>query len=199
GWSRERSSAHLAPPQIQPLIGFPKPWSPGPNGAVTADVVHAAIASEADFARYKGQLKGKIVLSQPSRAVRMLEGPFIVRMDGELAREAETTPIPAQRGRGAGRGGVPAGGQAAAGEETADQAAAAGRGQAAQLFQMKLRQFYKDEGVVAVFDRGSDADTANVGSNLSVYQQHPDGGTIFPGTVPRTATAAVPQVTLAVE
>src|SRR5262249_53296182 len=198
-WSLERVSAHMIGPQIRPIIASPKTWPPGTAGVVSAEVVRATIATEADFARYKGQLKGKIVLSQPSRAVRMLEGPFIVRMDGELAKEAETTPIPAQRGRGAGRGGVPAGGQAAAGEETADQAAAAGRGQAAQLFQMKLRQFYKDEGVVAVFDRGSDADTANVGSNLSVYQQHPDGGTIFPGTVPRTATAAVPQVTLAVE
>ena len=50
-----------------------------------------------------------------------------------------------------------------------------------------------------MFDRGSDADTANMGSNLSVNQQHPDGGTIFPGSVNRTAPASVPQVTLAVE
>jgi carboxypeptidase Q len=186
-WSLERFSAHLIEPQIQPIIGFPKTWSPGTDGVVSAEVVRATIASEADFARYKGQLKGKIVLSQPSRAVRMLEGPFIVRMDGDLAREAETTPIPAQRGR-AGRG---------AADDAADQPA--GRGQAAQQFQAKLLQFYKDEGVIAVFDRGSDSDTANMGSNLSVNQQHPDGGTIFPGTVPRTAAASVPQVTLAVE
>ena len=38
-----------------------------------------------------------------------------------------------------------------------------------------------------------------MGSGLSVNQQHPDGGTIFPGTVNRTAAAGVPQVTLAVE
>jgi Zn-dependent M28 family amino/carboxypeptidase len=50
-----------------------------------------------------------------------------------------------------------------------------------------------------VFDRGSDSDTANMGSSLSVNQQHPDGGTIFPGTVNRAAVAGVPQVTLAVE
>jgi Zn-dependent M28 family amino/carboxypeptidase len=127
----------------------------------------------------------------------MLEGPFIVRMDGDLAKEAMTTPVPAQRGRGAGRADAPAAGQTAAADETADQPGG-GRGQAAQ-FQAKLLQFYKDEGVVAVFDRGSDADTANMGSNLSVNQQHPDGGTIFPGTVNRTAAAGVPQVTLAVE
>ena len=193
-WSLDRFSAHLISPQIQPLIGFPKTWSPGTDGAVSADVVRVAIATDADFAKYHGQLKGKIVLAQPARAVRMLEGPFIVRMDGELAKEAETTPVPAQRGRG-GRGGAPAGGR---GDTAADDDQPGGRGQA-QQFQEKLQQFYKDEGVVAVFDRGSDADTANMGSNLSVNQQHPDGGTVFPGTVTRTLAVAVPQVTLAVE
>ncbi len=202
-WSLVRFSAHMVDPQIQPLIGFPKTWSVGTDGPVTADVVRATLATDADLAKYKGQLKGKIVLSQPLRAVRMLEGPFIVKMDGDLAKEAETTPIPAQRGRG-GRGGGAAGrgGDAPAAGAPADDPAAdqpAGRGGAGAQFQQRLQQFYKDEGVVAVFDRGSDTDMANMGSNLSVNQQHPDGGTIFPGSVNRTAPASVPQVTLAVE
>src|SRR4029078_5777560 len=199
-WSLERFGAHLVAPQIQPLIGFPKTWSPGTDAVFTADVVRASIASEADFAKYRGQLKGKIVLAQPARAVRMLEGPFIVHMDEALTEEAETTPIPAERGRG-GRGADPAGagrGGEAPGAEPNDQPT--GRGNAAQQFQARLQQFYKDEGVVAVFDRGSDSDTAAMGSDLSVQQQHPDGGTIFPGTVNRTtALTGVPQVTLAVE
>jgi carboxypeptidase Q len=202
GWSIVRFSAHMIEPQIQPLIGLPKTWSPGTDGPVTADVVRVSIATEADFAKYKGQLKGKIVLGQPARAVRMLEGPFIVRMDEALTKEAETTPIPAQRGGG--RGGRPStsSGQAApaaadpASETSAEQPA--GRGGAAQ-FPQRLQQFYNDEGVVAVFDRGSDTDTSNMGSGLSVNQQRPDGGTIFPGTVNRTAPSGVPQVTLAVE
>jgi hypothetical protein len=203
-WSLARFSAHMVDPQIQPLIGFPRTWSVGTEGPVTAEVVRATLATDADLAKYKGQLKGKIVLSQPSRVVRMLEGPFIVRMDGDLAKEAETTPIPAQRGRG-GRGGGGAGGgrggdaraAGAPADDPADQPA--GRGGAAAQFQQRLLQFFKEEGVVAVLDRGSDADTANMGSNLSVNQQRPDGGTIFPGSVNRTAAASVPQVTLAVE
>ena len=195
-WSIVRFSAHLIEPRIQPLIGLPKTWSPGTDGAVTADVVRTAIATEADFAKYAGQLKGKIVLAQPARAVRMLEGPFIVRMDGELGREAETTPVPAQRGRGA-AGAGPAGRGAAAGDETpGDPPAGGGRG---QQFLARVQQFYKEQGVVAVFDRGSDADTTNMGSGLSVNQQRPDGGTVFPGTVNRTAPEGVPQITLAVE
>jgi carboxypeptidase Q len=197
GWSLVRFSAHMIAPRIQPLIGFPKTWSVGTDGPVSGDVVRTTIATDADFAKYKGQLKGKIVLSQPSRAVRMLEGPFIVKMDGDLAKEAETTPIPAQRGRG-GRGGAGRGGARGA-DATADPAGDQPPGQAAQQFQQRVQQFYKDEGVVAVFDRGSDADTANMGSGLSVDQQHPDGGTVFPGSVNRTAAASIPQVTLAVE
>jgi len=175
-WSLVRFSAHMVEPRIQPIIGLPKSWSVGTDGQVTADVVRVTITGDDDLAKYKGQLKGKIVLPQPARAVRMLEGPIIVRMDGPLAKEAETTPVPSARGRG-GRGGPPS-----------------------QQFQQRLQQFYKEEGVVAVFERGSDSDTANMGSDLSVDQQHPDGGTIFPGSVNRnTALAGVPQVTVAVE
>ena len=202
GWSIVRFSAHMIEPQIQPLIGLPKTWSTGTDGAVSADVVRVTIATEADLAKYKGQLKGKIVLSQPSRAVRMLEGPFVVRMDEALTKEAESTPIPAQRGGGGRAGRGAAGGGDAPATDPAPETAGdqpAGRGGAAGQFQQRLQQFYKDEGVVAVFDRGSDADTSNMGSGLSVNQQRPDGGTIFPGTVNRTAPAGVPQVTLAVE
>jgi hypothetical protein len=197
-WSLVRFSAHLVEPQVQPLIGFPKTWSVGTDGPITADVVQVTASTEADLTKYKGQLKGKIVLAQPLRAVRMLEGPFIVRMDGDLAKEAETTPIPAQRGRGGRGAAAPQSGREGAPAEENAAEAGGGRG-GAQQFQNRLQQFFKDEGVVAIFDRGSDTDTANMGSNLSVNQQHPDGGTIFPGTVNRTAAPTVPQVTLAVE
>src|SRR6187402_441057 len=76
GWSLVRFSAHMIEPQIQPIIALPKTWSIGTDGPVTAEVVRATIATEADLAAYRGKLKGKIVLTQPTRAVRMLEGPF---------------------------------------------------------------------------------------------------------------------------
>ena len=176
-WSLDRFSAQMVEPREQPLIAFPKSWSVGTDGPVTADVVRATIANDADMDKFKGQLKGKIVLAQPARAVRMLEGPIIVRMDEATSREAETTPVPPpDRGRG-GRGGA-----------------------FNTQFQQRLLQFYKQEGVVAVLDRGSDSDMASIGSDLSGQQQHPDGGTIFPGSVNRAfALEGVPQVTVAVE
>ena len=102
GWSLVRFSAMMLEPQPQPIIGYPREWSSGTKGPVTADVVRVQIANEADFAKYRGTLAGKIVLTQPARRVRMLEGPIILRMDDQYEKEAETTPVPAPAaGRGA--------------------------------------------------------------------------------------------------
>ena len=38
GWSLVRFSAHMVEPQISPLIGYPKSWTPGTKGTVTGDV-----------------------------------------------------------------------------------------------------------------------------------------------------------------
>ncbi len=179
GWSLVRFSAHMIAPQIQPLTGFPAQWTPGTKGTVTADVVRVQIDSAADFDRYRGTLAGKIVLAQPARELSMLEGPFILRMGEKDLREAETVPAappPSLR-------------------------PPASRLPAPSLATL-TRQFYRSEGVVAVFNRGSDATMVGGGSDLSWRQQRPDGGTIFPGGGgPRTGDAKLGPsvVTLAVE
>jgi carboxypeptidase Q len=178
GWSLVRFSAQMTEPQIQPIIGFPHEWSSGTKGTITGDVVRVQIANDADFAKYRGKLAGKIVLGQPTRVVRMLEGPFILRMSDKDLAEADTTPIPAAAGAG-GRG-----------------------GQAAAAFRQRVSDFLVSEGVVALFDRGSDGDMAAGGSDLSWQQQRTDGGTIFPngsGARDENAGKAVPAITLAVE
>jgi hypothetical protein len=188
GWTLVRFSAHMIEPQIQPLIGYPGSWTPGTNGPVTADVVRVQIDSEADFEQYRGKLAGKIVLTQPERAVPMLEGPVVHRMTEKDMQEASVTPIPAARGGGAG---------AAAGR-----GGRGGRGGGASLAQ-RIQQFYKAERVAALFNRGGDNVMSSIGSGLSAQQQRADGGTIFPsgGGGSRTTDPAtlVPSVTLAVE
>jgi carboxypeptidase Q len=194
GWSLVRFSAHMVEPQVQPLVGFPGSWSPGTNGPVVAEVVRVQIDTEADFEKYRGKLAGKIVLTQPERAVAMLEGTIVHRMGEKEIEEAVTTPIPRPRAGGPGRG---------RGGDPADDEAAAGRGRGgAQALRGRIAQFFKAEGVVATFDRGGDNVFASVGSDLSFQQQRTDGGTIFPtGNQSRGADAGagVPGVTLAVE
>ena len=206
GWSIEHFSAVMTAPQVQPIIALPKSWTRGTTGPVDADVVLAQIRTAEDMAQWRGKLRGKIVLTQPARAVRMLEGPIVLRMTDSMIAEAQR--MPAGRGRGAGagdstaagaggRGGRGAGGGGGRGAGAGAAAPGSGPASAAQI-----AQFYNDEGVVALFDRGSDSDMSAGGSDLSWRTQRTDGGTIFVGSGgsrDSTAGRGVPQVTLAVE
>ncbi len=69
GWQNEYFSAHMIEPRYQPLVGFSLAYTPGTNGAMTAEAVLAPLSSEADFEKYKGKLKGKIVLYETPRVV----------------------------------------------------------------------------------------------------------------------------------
>jgi carboxypeptidase Q len=131
------------------------------------------IETEADIEKYRGKLAGKIVLTQPARTVRLLEGPIVLRMTD--FEEAKTIPPPRSRG-GAGRG--ERGGEA----DEAGAAGDAGRGGrgGGNSLQQKIQQFYKSEGVVALLNRGGNSDMSAGGSDLSWQQQRPDGGTLFP-------------------
>ena len=179
GWTIERFSVHQLTPQTAPLIGMPRWNSPSTNGTVTADVVHVQATSEAELEKYKGQLRGKIVVTQGPRAVRMLDGRIILRMNDEDWKEAMTLPEPSPKPAG------PGGGQSAA-----------------QKFAQALQRFLVDEGVAVLLDRGSDSDLSAGGSDLSWQTQRVDGGTIFPGnggSRDPKAPAQVPSATLAVE
>lgn len=63
GWQLKKFSLHATGgPVYSPVIAYPKAWSPGVKGNVQADAVYLDIKSEADLEKYKGKLKGKIVL-----------------------------------------------------------------------------------------------------------------------------------------
>lgn len=179
-WSLERFSGHMIEPQIQPLIGYPKAWTPGTNGVVTGDVVQVLINTQADMEKVKGTLRGKIVLPQRAREVRLLDGPIVLRMGEKEKAEAESTPVPTTTGPGRGPGGAGGGAVSPA----------------------QLNKFWVDEGVIAVLDRGSDSDMSAGGSDMSWQTQRVDGGTVFVGSGGSrepNAPAVPAQVTLAVE
>ena len=69
GWTLKRFSAQVVEPLDIPLIAYPKAWSPGLSAPLTADVVYVDARTEADLEKYKGKLKGKIVLTSPVRDV----------------------------------------------------------------------------------------------------------------------------------
>jgi len=89
GWSLTSFSAQVNTPTAFPVIAYPKAWSPSTKGTVTSDVVYLDIKSDEDFAKYKGQLKGKIVFISPTRELKAnFEGMGSRRSDDDLAKMA---------------------------------------------------------------------------------------------------------------
>ncbi|MEW6321746.1 MAG: M20/M25/M40 family metallo-hydrolase [Acidobacteriota bacterium] len=131
GWSNERTVLHVVEPTPWPVIAYARAWTPGTGTApVRAAAALAPLATEADFAKYRGTLKGKVVLLQAPREVRPLFDPPARRFTADDLDRMREQPV-GQRG---GPGGPPGGGQA---------------------FAARRNAFLLAEGVVAVLEPGS--------------------------------------------
>ena len=106
GWSLKRFSAQVTEPQDIPLIAYPKAWSPPTNGAVIGDVVYLDAKTEADLEKYKGKLKGAIVMIQPTRDLKARFDPLGTRRDEKNLLALADAPAPGGgQNRGGGGGG----------------------------------------------------------------------------------------------
>lgn len=89
GWSIVASSVRMVSPRAVRLTAIPVAWTPGTNGVLSAPVIVAPIARERDFDKWRGQLKGRIVLvslpgtgSEPSDpAFRRYSGDDLAKLD----------------------------------------------------------------------------------------------------------------------
>jgi len=99
GWSFDKVSVHVVEPTPFPLIAYPEAWTPGTKGPIVGEVVQVNIESEADFEKYKGKLKGRIVMTAPAREVKAwFNAPGERMSDEELLKMANDLP-PAGQGR----------------------------------------------------------------------------------------------------
>lgn len=62
GWSATRSEIHMTSPRQIQLHGLPVEWHAGTGGVLEGEVIHAPISSIDDFEKWRGKLKGKMVL-----------------------------------------------------------------------------------------------------------------------------------------
>ena len=77
GWWIESSSVRMTSPRPIQLTAIPIAWTPATNGTVSGEVIVAPIATPADFAKWKGKLKGKIVLvTKPDDGSEPGDAPF---------------------------------------------------------------------------------------------------------------------------
>ena len=189
GWSLKRFSAQVTEPQDIPLIAYPKAWSPATSGPVTGDVVFLDAKTEADLEKYKGELKGAIVMTAPMREVKAHFDALGTRRDEKnLLALADSLPPGGGQGRGAG-GGF---------RMTPEQRAAA-------QFNVRKLLFAQEEGAAVLVDpsRAGDGGTIFV-KQAAVPQPIPD--VPFGPGAPRQKTAydkeapkILPQVVLASE
>ena len=172
GWTLKHFSAQIVEPQDIPLIAYPKAWSPGikvmsavatadpkskkkmtvpappPGSVVTADVIYLDAKNEADLEKYKGQLKGKIVLISPTVEVKALFDPLGARRDEKnLLALANANPP----GPGGGFGGGGGGGRGAGGGQMTPQERAQQQFQQ-NVFTAKRMNMIVDEGAAVLVD-----------------------------------------------
>jgi hypothetical protein len=88
GWSYTKFSASMLEPRYSPLIGFPLAWTKGTDGPVSGEAVLAIMKTEADFPKWKGNLKGKIVLiDAPRNLVPQTDAPSKRFSDVDLSTQ----------------------------------------------------------------------------------------------------------------
>jgi len=97
GWANERVWAQVISPRPFPLIAYPEAWTPGTNGPVTAPAVLAIIEKESDLEKYRGQLRGKFVLTSRPRELQAHFDPQGHRFTDAELNELATEPVPAGR------------------------------------------------------------------------------------------------------
>jgi carboxypeptidase Q len=177
GWSNEKFYAMATTPGGSfPLIGMSQVWTAGTNGLISGDAISAIVESPDDFAKYKGQLKGKVVLTTGPRDVLPVWNPPASRYTVDQLREleAETDANP-RAGSYGGRNDRP---------DRQPPAAGGGRG-AAQSFSARRMQFFSEEGALALISPGRG-----------------DGGTVFVqggGSREASAPPGLPTISIAAE
>jgi len=171
GWNSTRFVALMKEPGFMPLIGFARPWSPGTQGEVSGQAMMAVINSADDFAKFKGKLRGKIVLTAATHPSEMITKPLAHRLTDEELAEAAGMPDPScgnppvlpfgfgpgpviPQGCPAGRGG-------------------GGRGGNPRQFRNELNKFLTDEGVLVALTPGNGTDGGDV-FGQSAGSQNPD-------------------------
>jgi hypothetical protein len=192
GWSLKRFSMQVVEPLCIPIIAHPKPWSRGlEDGPIVGDVVVFDAKNEADLDRFRGKLKGAIVLMGPTREVAAR-----FQAQGQRLNEADLLALadaPEPR---------PRAGRRAFSGQTAPRSGGAGGAAGATLSFLRTRdKFLLDEGVAVLASpaRSGDGGTIFV-DGIATPLRLPDSssGPIARGYAP-DAGPSLPQVAVGVE
>ena len=162
GWACTRFTAMMKEPGFSPLIGFARPWSNGTNGPVSGEAMMAVIAGPDDLAKFKGKLKGKIVLTAAPHPSELMLTPLSRRLTDKELEDAAAAPDPSKGNPAAlPLGFLTPGGPARAGGPPGGPGGPGARNNLRQ-FRAQLNKFLKDEGVLVAITPGSGTDGGDV-------------------------------------
>jgi carboxypeptidase Q len=97
GWQQINTWVRMITPDAEPLWAQASPWSPATKGAVSGEAVFLEVQDIKDLEKYKGKLRGKIVLLGAMRATPDVVEPLFHRYTTEELAEMETYPTSASR------------------------------------------------------------------------------------------------------
>jgi carboxypeptidase Q len=93
GWQQLNTWVRMTEPDTSVFVAQAVPWSPSSNGPLTAQAISVVIRDEADIAKYKGKLAGKIVMLGTMREQPPADKPFFERYTDKDLKELESLPI----------------------------------------------------------------------------------------------------------
>jgi carboxypeptidase Q len=92
GWQQINTWGRMITPDTEPVWLQAAPWSPATSGPVTGEAVYINITDVKELEKYKGKLKGKIVLFGAIRTTPDIENPLFHRYTDEELKEMESYP-----------------------------------------------------------------------------------------------------------
>jgi carboxypeptidase Q len=97
-WDNDYVSVHMLAPDYSPMVAYPLAYTPGTNGKQVANAIITDLQVRGDLDRYRGKLKGMIVLSTPPAPIDL--APLtngVPRYTDEQLRKMQETVIQAPR------------------------------------------------------------------------------------------------------
>lgn len=197
GWALKSFSAQVNEPTTYPVIAYPKAWSPSTKGAVTSDVVYLDIKTDDDFAKYKGQLRGKIVLISRAREIKADFTGMGTRMsDDELVKLSNAPDPNADRPA---QPAAPAGGQPQMSPQQQER-------MQRFIMQAKAANFLLEEGAAVIVDNSGNGSGgtvfvqgANVAQEVPANVQQLFGRNRLQPYAKESEAKMLPQMTMASE
>ncbi|HXS14109.1 MAG TPA: M20/M25/M40 family metallo-hydrolase [Acidobacteriaceae bacterium] len=177
GWQQINTWARMVSPDPEPLWMQAAPWSPATAGPVTGQIAYIPLNDASDLDKWKGKLKGRIVLLGVTRPTPDITEPLFHRYTDAELKEMETYEQPG----GPRRAGPP---------QPTIQQRLAERARLQRLRQQALKMFM-EEGVVAIVtptrDGGDGGGTGIIfddnGANLARDAQKPGNAVKIPNAV----------------